>query len=32
MGDIPGIRWKVISVNGIALKELVLGRKEKPMR
>ena len=32
MGDIPGIRWKVISVNGISLKELVLGRKEKPMR
>jgi small subunit ribosomal protein S12 len=32
MGDIPGIRWKVITVNGISLKELVLGRKEKPMR
>jgi len=32
MGDIPGVRWKVITVNGISLKELVLGRKEKPMR
>lgn len=32
MGDIPGVRWRVISVNGVSLKELVLGRKEKPMR
>ena len=32
MGDIPGVRWKVIKVNGVALKELVLGRKQKPMR
>ena len=32
MGDIPGIRWKVIMVNGISLKELVLGRKQKPIR
>jgi len=32
MGDIPGVRWKVIMVNGISLKELVLGRKQKPMR
>lgn len=32
MGDIPGIRWKVTTVNGIGLKELVLGRKEKPIR
>lgn len=32
MGDIPGIRWKVSTVNGIALKDLVLGRKEKPIR
>ena len=32
MGDIPGVRWKVITVNGISLKELVLGRKEKPVR
>jgi small subunit ribosomal protein S12 len=32
MGDIPGVRWKVITVNGISLKELVLGKKEKAMR
>jgi len=32
MGDIPGIRWKVVTVNGISLKELVLGKKEKPLR
>ncbi len=32
MGDIPGVRWKVIMVNGVSLKELVLGKKEKPMR
>ncbi len=32
MGDIPGVRWKVISVNGVSLKELVLGRKKKPVR
>jgi small subunit ribosomal protein S12 len=32
MGDIPGVRHKVVTVNGIALKELVYGRKEKPIR
>jgi len=32
MGDIPGIRWKVVTVNGVSLKELVLGKKEKPLR
>jgi small subunit ribosomal protein S12 len=32
MGDIPGIRWKVVTVNGVSLKELILGRKEKPLR
>lgn len=32
MGDIPGIRWKVVTVNGVSLKDLVLGRKEKPLR
>jgi len=31
-GDIPGVRYKVIKVNGISLKELVRGRKEKPVR
>jgi small subunit ribosomal protein S12 len=32
MGDIPGVRWKVVTINGVSLKELVLGKKEKPMR
>ena len=27
MGDIPGIKWKVSTINGVSLKELVLGRK-----
>jgi small subunit ribosomal protein S12 len=31
-GDIPGVRLKVIQVNNISLKELVSGRKEKPVR
>jgi small subunit ribosomal protein S12 len=32
MGDIPGIRYKVIKVNNVSLKELWKGRKEKPLR
>ena len=32
MGDLPGIRWKVNTINGVSLKELVLGKKEKPIR
>jgi len=32
MGDIPGVRWKVVTINGVSLKELVLGKKEKPLR
>ncbi|GGM71536.1 30S ribosomal protein S12 [Thermogymnomonas acidicola] len=31
-GDIPGVRYKVVKVNGISLKELVKGRKEKTVR
>lgn len=31
-GDIPGVRYKVIKVNNISLKELVRGRKQKPVR
>src|SRR4030066_96879 len=26
MGDIPGVRWRVITINGISLKELVYGK------
>lgn len=32
MGDIPGVRWQVFKVNGVSLRELVRGRKEKPRR
>lgn len=32
MGDIPGVRWKVMTVNGVSLNELVYGRKQKPAR
>lgn len=31
-GDIPGVRYKVIKVNNISLRELVRGRKQKPVR
>lgn len=31
-GDIPGVRYKVTKVNNVSLKELVKGRKEKPVR
>ena len=31
-GDIPTVRWKVIKVNGVSLKALIEGKKEKPMR
>ena len=32
MGDISGVRYKVIQVNGVSLDELVHHRKEKPQR
>jgi len=32
MGDLSGVRYKVIKVNTISLNELVHGRKEKPQR
>jgi len=32
MGDIPGVRYAVFKVNGVSLKMLVLGKKEKPRR
>ncbi len=31
-GDIPGVRFQVIGVNNVSLKEMVSGRKEKPIR
>jgi small subunit ribosomal protein S12 len=32
MGDIPGVRFKVIAVNNVSLNQLVIGRTEKPRR
>lgn len=32
VGDLPGVRWKVIKVNGVSLEALLLGKKEKPTR
>ena len=32
MGDIPGVRYKVFKVNDTSLKQLVIGKKEKPRR
>jgi len=32
MGAIPGVRFKVVEVNGTALEEIRTGRKEKPKR
>jgi len=31
-GDLPGVRFRVIKVNGVSLKELLRGRKQKPIR
>ncbi|VVC02884.1 30S ribosomal protein S12 [Candidatus Burarchaeum australiense] len=32
MGSIPGVRYKVVAVNGVNLDQLRLGKKEKPKR
>ncbi len=32
IGDLPGVRWKVVKVNGVSLDALIKGLKEKPMR
>jgi small subunit ribosomal protein S12 len=32
MGDIPGVRYRVFMVNGVSLKALLTGKKEKPRR
>ena len=32
IGDLPGVRWKCIKVNGISLEALVSGKKEKSAR
>jgi len=32
MGDIPGVRFKVVLVNGVSLDALMKGKKQKPVR
>ncbi|RLG89552.1 MAG: 30S ribosomal protein S12 [Thermoprotei archaeon] len=32
MGDLPGVRYKVIIVNGVSLDALLKGKKQKPTR
>ena len=32
MGDLPGVRYRVVMVNGVSLKALWEGRKQKPRR
>ncbi|MDM7275318.1 MAG: 30S ribosomal protein S12 [Thermoprotei archaeon] len=32
LGDIPGVRYKVVTVNGVSLKALWEGKKQKPRR
>jgi small subunit ribosomal protein S12 len=31
-GDLPGVKFRITKVNGISIKELVKGRKQKPVR
>jgi len=31
-GDLPGVRWKVVKVNGVSLESLIYGKREKPIR
>ena len=32
VGDLPGVRYKVVKVNGVSLDALIKGIREKPMR
>jgi small subunit ribosomal protein S12 len=32
IGDLPGVRYKVVKVNGVSLDALLSGKKEKPLR
>lgn len=31
-GDLPGVRFKVVKVNGVSLKAILQGKKQKPVR
>ena len=32
IGDLPGVRYKVVKVNGVSLEALLAQKKEKPIR
>ena len=32
MGDLPGVRYRVVMVNGVSLDALLKGKKQKPVR
>ena len=32
VGDLPGVRYRVVKVNGVSLEALIKGIKEKPLR
>ncbi len=32
VGDLPGVRYRVVKVNGASLEALLAGKREKPMR
>ena len=32
VGDLPGIRWKVVKVNGVSLDAMIKGKKERAIR
>ena len=32
IGDLPGVSWKVVKVNGVSLESLIYGKAEKPIR
>jgi len=31
-GDLPGVRFRVVMVNGVSLKAVLQGKKQKPVR
>ncbi|MBY8998449.1 MAG: 30S ribosomal protein S12 [Candidatus Thorarchaeota archaeon] len=32
VGDLPGVSWRVVMVNGVSLESLIYLKKEKPIR
>jgi len=32
IGDLPGVHYRVVKVNGVSLEALLTGKKEKPLR